>query len=265
MKKLIFNSLYKRALLLGAALFSFAFISCGKDDEAAVVDPAYLEGWTLTWQDEFDKPTVDPLKWDITIREQSHNNELQYYVADDVYIENGCLRLRSQKREYKGKHYTSGHVTSNGTFDQLYGRFEVRARLPKTKGIWPAHWMLARGVWPPEIDIMELLGHDPKTVYMTNHWGDATSEGHKWQGIGYTGPDFSQDFHVFAAEWSADEIVWYVDGVMRYRSVQGIPHLPMYVILNTAVGGDWPGYPDDTTVFPQYHDIDYVRVYTKNQ
>lgn len=255
---------YSAGLLLGAALFSFAFISCGSDDDEAVVDPAKLDGWTLTWQDEFDKPTIDPLKWNVTTREQSYNNELQYYTPEEVYIQDGCLRLRSQKRDYKSKHYTSGHVTSK--FSQLYGRFEMRARLPKTQGIWPALWMLpSGGSWPPEIDIMELLGHDPYTVYMTNHWGDATSAGHKWQGGNYKGPDFSADFHTFAVEWDESKIVWYVDGTMRYISTNGVPHEPFYIILNTAVGGDWPGNPDETTVFPQYHDIDYVRVYTKNQ
>lgn len=263
MEKLKIKLQLKRGLLYGAALFTLVLSSCGSDDDEAIVDPAHIEGWTLTWQDEFDKPTIDPHKWNITIREQSYNSELQYYVPEDVYIQDGCLRLRSQKREYQSKHYTSGHVTS--IFAQTYGRFEVRARLPKTQGIWPAHWMLpASGVWPPEIDIMELLGHNPKTVYMTNHWVNNQGQHENTHDGNFTGPDFSADFHTFAVEWDAEKIIWYVDGVRRYVSVSGIPHDPFYIILNTAVGGDWPGNPDDTTVFPQYHDIDYVRVYTKN-
>ena len=106
---------------------------------------------------------------------------------------------------------------------------------------------------------MELLGNDPTTYYMSQHFGTATNHGmYSWQ---YTGPDFSADFHTFAIEWQPGVIRWLLDGQVLTTSTSNVPDVPMYLILNTAVGGTWPGNPDGTTVFPQYHDIDYVRVY----
>jgi beta-glucanase (GH16 family) len=114
-------------------------------------------------------------------------------------------------------------------------------------------------MWPPEIDIMELLGSDPTTYYMSQHWGAPTSPGlAAWQ---YTGPDFSAGFHTFAVEWQPGVIRWLLDGQVLVTSTYNVPDVPMYLILNTAVGGNWPGNPTDQTVFPQYHDVDYVRVY----
>jgi beta-glucanase (GH16 family) len=124
------------------------------------------------------------------------------------------------------------------------------------------------GQWPPEIDITEVLGHEPNKVHLTHHWG--TARARKEKTAHFVGPDFSADFHVFAVEWERGRIRWLVDGVERSRSeteagagAERIPAEPFYLLLNTAVGGQWPGNPDETTTFPQYHDIDYVRVYRR--
>lgn len=220
--------------------------------------------WVLTWHDEFDGPAVDTTKWTIYDKAARHNNELQYYAPDNVSVVNGCLRLTSQKRDFKGLQYTSGAVNSKGKFAQAYGRFVVRAKLPGTRGIWPAHWLLPNdGGWPPEIDIMELLGHEPTKVYLTNHWG-ANGRSHAHKGGSFAGPNFTRGFHTFAVEWQPGRVRWFVDGALRFQSTSGVPaYRPFYVILNTAVGGDWPGRPDATTVFPQFHDIDYARVYKR--
>lgn len=222
-------------------------------------EPPVVE-WGLIWQDEFDGAEVDPSKWRVEDAFIVKNNELQYYAPDDVYIENGYLTLRSQDRWYDGHPYTSGLVETRNRFSTAYGRIEVRAKLPVGQGMWPAHWTLpTSGDWPPEIDITEVLGHQPTRVYMTHHWGSSSNvERH---GGSFDGPDFSQDFHTFAIEWMPDSIHWYIDDVWRFSSAVAIPQEPFYIILNTAVGGDWPGNPDGTTVFPQYHQIDYVRVY----
>lgn len=229
--------------------------------------------WTLIWQDEFDGAELDPSKWRAEDLHLIKNNELQYYTPDDVYLEDGMLVLRSQERSWWGYDengawrrfdYTSGLAESRNRFSTMYGRIEVRAQLPSTQGIWPAHWMLpASGHWPPEIDIMELLGHEPTRVYMTHHWG--TWPNVFSDGGSFSGPDFSQGYHTFAIEWTPDRIDWYVDDVLRFTSISSIPQEPFYIILNTAVGGNWPGNPDDTTVFPQHHRIDYVRVYAPGE
>jgi beta-glucanase (GH16 family) len=166
--------------------------------------------------------------------------------------------------------FTSGLVEGPGLFSHTYGWIEVRAKLPSTQGIWPAHWMLGESFpqigWPRcgEIDIMESLGHDPDTVYFSRHWGDP----YVHRGTSFSGPDFSQDFHTFSIRWTTDEMSWYVDGALRYSTsitdAGEVFRRPFYLILNTAVGGYWPGFPDPTTVFPQYHEIDYVRWYVES-
>ena len=255
------------------ARIALVFEQNGNAGGAALIDDvtfgAASEGWSLIWSDEFDAGTIDGSKWRVEDLHLIKNAELQYYAPDDVNLQNGALVLRSRQRSYWGydqngswRHfdYTSGLVDTRDRFAFTYGRVEVRAKLPHTQGIWPAHWMLPDSrQWPPEIDIMELLGHEPTRVHMTHHWG-------AWPNVqsdsgDFSGPDFSADFHTFAIEWLPDRIVWYVDDIVRFTSNISTPHEPFYLTLNTAVGGTWPGNPDATTVFPQYHEIDYVRVY----
>lgn len=249
--------------------------------------PAAPPGWILAWHDEFNRPSLDTTKWNVLTREQSKHDELQFYVPDEVYVENGVLRLRSRERAYGSMKYTSGRLDTRNKFAPVYGRFEIRARLPVGKGLWPAHWLMpqnrnyemealmAREVaegreryipeerpWYSEIDIMEYLGHEPTVLYGTLHYttfkGERKSTSGKW-----TGDDYSRDFHLYVLEWEPDTIRWFIDGHLIHKTTTGIPHAPHYLILNTAVGGGWPGNPDSTTVFPQYHDIDYVRVYRR--
>jgi beta-glucanase (GH16 family) len=223
---------------------------------------AIKPGWLLTFHDEFDGRTLDETKWTVSDYPVTWNGELEYYTPEEVSIHKGCLRITSRKRDFKGRAYTSGHLTTSKKFTQLYGYFEVRAKLPVTRGMWPAHWLLPEGEWPPEIDIMEALGHEPNKVYMSNHW--MADDKHLSQTQPFEGPDFTKGFHTFAVDWEPGKITWYVDGVARATSTEGVPHRPFYWILNTAVGGVWPKDPDATTKFPQYHDIDYVRVYKKD-
>ena len=250
--------------------------------------PHVSNGWRLVWQDEFNGRSLDSSKWNVLLREQSKHNELQYYLPDEVYIEKGVLRLRSRVRSYGSMKFTSGRLDTKGKFASTYGRFEIRAKLPVGRGLWPAHWLypqnrdwrmeylmsqaVAEGKerlipeerpWYSEIDIMEYLGHEPNVLYGTLHYysfdGKKQSTSGKWTGT----DDYSKDFHRYALEWEPDSIRWYIDGNLIHATTSGIPHTPHYLILNTAVGGAWPGNPDSTTTFPQYHDIDYVRVYQK--
>ena len=187
-------------------------------------------------------------------------------------MQNGYLQLRAEKRDmvgWNGKlyHYTSGMVMTGGEkyyippgFTFTYGYMEARVRIPAGKGLWPAFWTLpASYTYPPEIDMMEILGDTPSVVHMHYHYSGGNI------GSTWTGPDFSAGWHTFAADWEPGLVVWYVDGVERFRYANSstVTSSPMYVLLDLAVGGDWPGPPDATTVFPAYYDVDYVRIWQK--
>ncbi len=224
------------------------------------------QGWTLTFHDEFNGSKLDTHKWIDSYPDNvrtHNNNEQQYYAPDGYAVRDGSLHLRADKRTMGGMPYTSGMVSSYGKFAQQFGYFEIRAKFPKGKGFWPAFWLLpATKAWLPEIDILEVLGHEPDKVCLTNHYRDAAGE-HGSKGDSFQGPDFSADYHTFAVDWEPDAIIWYVDGVERFRVTENIPAEPMYILANLAVGGDWPGMPDETTVFPNTMDIDYIRVYKR--
>jgi beta-glucanase (GH16 family) len=242
--------------------------------------------WKLVWNDEFDGSTLDTLKWNVLIREQSKHHELQYYIPEEVFVENGVLRIRSSRRQYGSQEYTSGRLDTRNKCAPVYGRFEIRAKLPAGQGMWPAHWLypqnrdwqmeyiMAEAVangketmipeerpWYSEIDIMEFLGHQKGILYGTLHYYTFDGQKRTSSGTWRSETDYTADFHVYALEWEPDSMKWYIDGQLIHATTDGIPHTPHYLILNTAVGGSWPGNPDSTTVFPQYHDIDYVRIY----
>lgn len=219
-----------------------------------------FDKWIRTWSDEFPGTAIDTTKWNVSNYAPNKNNEQEYYRPLAVTVGSGEAVITSTFQPWGGRPYTSGEITTRGKFTQQYGRFEARAKLPRTRGLWPAFWMLpASDAWPPEIDIMELLGHDPTRVHMTHHWGT-------WPNVqsytsNWVGPDFTTSYHEFRVDWYPDALVWYVDGVQRSSHNAAIPQEPFYMILNTAVGGDWPGMPDATTVFPQRYHIEYVRAY----
>ena len=245
-------------------LAGLGFFLCVPAGHAGDPPQELPDGWKMVWHDEFEGSALDLAKWTPADAAYKKNNELQYYTPEDVYVRDGHLTLRSQRRRMEKRFFTSGLVDTKGKFSLTSGRVEVRARLPKGQGIWPAHWMMpADGSWPPEIDIAELLGHFPDKVHMTHHFRMPDGSARK-HGEVFRGPDFSKDFHVFAVEWERDEIRWYIDRQLRFKSRDNVPSAPMQIILNTAVGGDWPGEPTSKTVFPQHHDIDYVRVYTRD-
>lgn len=232
-------------------------------------DPAtQLPGWSLVWQDEFNGASLDTSKWNVAsdapggYQNCCLNNNLNAWVASDVSLTNGILRLTTRRQSFQGKVYTSGAVTTQDRFDFLYGRIDIRARLPKGNGIWPAFWLLPSktvlvdNLSSYEVDVMEALGQDPHTDYMVHWWGAH----HEY--CRFTGPDFSAGYHVFSFIWSATAISWLIDGKVRCKFTSEIPNAPMYLILNDRIGGSWPVPPDTSTVLPQYTDIDYVRVYT---
>jgi beta-glucanase (GH16 family) len=230
-------------------------------------------GWKLVFSDEFDGSKLDQTKWNTCYPwveadggcTNSGNNEMEWYQPDEVFVEDGLLRLRAQERSVKeGFPYTSGMVTSHERFAYQYGYIESRQKMPAGKGLWPAFWLLPEEVkWPPEIDILEVLGHAPTTVHTTVHF---TTDGknHLSQGSSYSGPNFAAEYHTFGLLWEPNLLVWYVDGVERFsveREGVNVPSEPFYILINLAVGGNWPGAPDKKTQFPAFYEIDYVRVW----
>jgi beta-glucanase (GH16 family) len=250
-------------ILLGLSLLASGGTAAAAPDSRR--DAPVKPGWELTFADEFNGTELDRSKWDDHYwHGRTHsNNELEYYAPDGYEVAGGRLRLKGERRRMGGRDYTSGMIASLGKFAQQYGWFEIRAKFPKGKGFWPAFWLLpVTKQWPPEIDVLEILGHEPEKIYFSTHWQDAGGH-HQSKTQEYRGPDFSADFHTVALEWKPGEVIWYVDGVERARSSAGVPAEPMYLIANLAVGGDWPGNPDATTPFPGVMEIDYIRVYRR--
>ncbi|HSZ72223.1 MAG TPA: glycoside hydrolase family 16 protein, partial [Cytophagaceae bacterium] len=207
------------------------------------------------------------------------NNELQYYTASKAnsYIKDDFLVIKAAQQNYKGKFYTSARLRTKGKADWTYGRYDIRAKTPVQQGVWPAIWMLPTdwvyGAWPQsgEIDIMESIGSKPTTLVGTLHYGDA------WPNNKHTGTDYilkegdlSTQFHLFSVEWEPNVIRWYIDDSL-YATKTPKDLEPskwpfdqkFHMILNLAIGGQWPGPPDETTTFPKYMFVDYVRVYQK--
>jgi len=231
----------------------------------------------LVFSDEFTGTSLDLTKWETQYPwggTLENNEELECYLPNSVSLNDGVLKLTAIEKnvtcigmdgQTKNLPYRSGMIASHGHFSFEYGFVEIRAKVPAGPGLWPAFWMLPEVEapntidWPPEIDILEILGNEPTKLYMGN-W-DGTEFNPLHYAGDYIGPDFSADFHVIGLRWAPDLLVWYVDGIERFRSDQGVPTVPMYLIANLAVGGNWPGPPNDDTEFPSTFEVDYIRVY----
>jgi beta-glucanase (GH16 family) len=239
--------------------------------------------WQLVWADEFsqlDGSSPDASKWAYDTGATGWGNaELQHYTTrtNNVRIEDGKLVIEALRESYLGANYTSARMKTFGKVSWLYGRMEARIKIPRTAGIWPAFWMLGTNIasagWPEcgEIDIMENIGREPKWIHGTIH-GPGYS-GRKAIGAKYALPgneDFADNYHVYAVEWTTNALKWFVDGVQFHVATASqlpagahwVYTRPQFLILNVAVGGNWPGNPDETTVFPQQMFVDYVRVYS---
>lgn len=288
--------LFKIVTMKNISIFLFIsliLISCDLDETQEVVTRN-----NLVWADEFDQEGApNPQNWNYEIGNGAAqgipgwgNNELQYYTdrPENVKVENGVLVLTARQESFQGSNYTSARLTTQNLFEQKYGRFEARIKLPYGKGYWPAFWLLGvpevitvDGVdvleqWPSigEIDIMEYLGDEPNVVFGTVHgpqYSGAESISKEYR---LENDRFDTDFHVFGIEWSPNRINFYVDDVL-YQSLtpedideetdgEGawiFNDRPFYIILNVAIGGNLPGNPNAETEFPQSMIVDYVRVY----
>jgi beta-glucanase (GH16 family) len=238
----------------------------------------------MVWSDEFEGKELDQTKWEVIVNGRGGGNkELQYYVKENVKVSEGMLVIEARKENFKGpdgtRDFTSAKIRTKGKGDWKYGRIEVRAKLPKGRGIWPAVWMMPTdnryGNWPDsgEIDIAELVGHEPGRVHGTLHYGDREKrQMEKGESYKLSKGTFADEFHVFGLEWEKEKISWSVDGVV-YQTQKawhtrdaGFPapfDQRFYLILNLAVGGTWPGEPDGKTEFPCGMVVDWVRVYQR--
>lgn len=290
---------FKKALGFTAAvvMVSGIFAGCAKEatpdtaPETSVTktETPELSGYNLLWSDEFDGDTLNEENWNRELRDPGWtNNELQEYTDsdDNIFVRDGKLVLKAIKTEKDGKeYYTSGKVNSQNKRDFMYGKVVVSAKVPEGQGLWPAIWMMPQdeqfyGQWPKcgEIDIMEVLGNQVDTAYGTLHYGEPHAE---QQGtvVLTDGSTFASEFHEYSVEWEPGEFRYYIDGEHYltindwFTAVNGEDekpypapfNQPFFVQMNLAVGGNWPGNPDETTDFDNAEfEIDYVRVYQKD-
>ena len=246
-------------------------------------------GLNLVWSDEFEDAQLDPEVWFFESGDGSQygipgwgNNELQWYLPDNAALANGLLTITAKEQAQNGKSFTSARLNTRDRFAFRYGRLEARIRLPGGQGLWPAFWLLPQddtyGGWAAsgEIDVMEAVnlggsgGNDIHgTIHYGAQWPNNLSSGDAYM----VATDATNDFHIYALEWDETEMRWYVDGVLfgmqnSWSTTSASFPAPFdqsfHILLNVAVGGNWPGSPDANTVFPVTMDVDYVRVYSGN-
>ncbi|WIX81610.1 family 16 glycosylhydrolase [Amycolatopsis carbonis] len=265
-----------------AGLFAAAsLLAVGVQATPAVFAPTEAAA-AASFTDDFNGPAGSPAdgsKWNYETGDNVNNHERQYYTSgtNNASLDGQGHLVITAKRENPGNYncwygrceYTSARLNTSGKFSQAYGHFETRMKLPRGQGMWPAFWMLGGGNWPTdgEIDVMENVGFEPNTVHGTIHGPGYSGSG--GIGAGYNGPNFSDDFHTYAVDWSPNKIVWTVDGnVYQTRTPadlngnRWVYDHNFFIIMNLAVGGYWPGDPNDSTQFPQQLVVDYVHVTT---
>jgi beta-glucanase (GH16 family) len=277
----------RNAALAAAA---FAFASQADASVARKIDPQNLPGTAqMTFDDEFStlslwngttgtwdtnywyKPlhgkggnldTNGEQEWYINSNHTRTKSVKPWRVANGILTISGNHAAKNIQPLIDGYKYTSGEINSYHAFSQQYGYFEIRCKLPHGQGVWPAFWMLPEnGSWPPEIDILEVLGQDPTTLYTSAH---AEINGQEVNyGTAVHVPDTSKAYHTYGIDWEADYLTWYFDGKQVYQipTPEGF-NTPMYIETNLALGGTWGGDVDKTTPFPSNMKIDYIRAYT---
>lgn len=263
----------RRDQLLSVVWFLALGVSAGFTNQVLAAPPP--GDWVLTFHDEFNGTSLNASIWDrrYPLGEVVINNELQAYVDDAFELSGGMLRIRADRRKasYAGQtmEYSSGLITTGSHFSQKYGYFEIRCRMPKGVGYWPAFWLLpsnASGVH--EVDIFESLGREPDALYTHVHWGNDYGTGHRYKGKRVPVPDLTETFHVIGLEWEPEVLIWTVDGrecfrVTRANYPRAVPQVEEYLVANLALGGAWASAPTEETPFPGYYDIDYIRVYRR--
>lgn len=269
-------------LVLILALF-LSLASCSNKNNYQTIETP-TGTWELVWDEEFDYEGLpDTAKWSYDQRGNSFgwgNNEAQFYTNADsanAWVSGGILTITARKQDMEGKAYTSARLITKGKGDWLYGRFEIRAKLPTGRGTWPAIWMLptdwAYGKWPAsgEIDIMENVGYDPDTIVASAHTESYNHVFNTQKNARIEWPGAYNDFHTYSLEWEPDAYRIYLDHTHYFTFVnEGTGYKewpfdkPFHLLLNLAIGGNWGGNQGiDDSLFPHKFEVDYVRVYKK--
>ena len=268
------------------------YVSNSDDDNDTVIKPIVsvipAKGYTtpntypnlkMVWADEFEGTSLNEKFWNYELGNNNGwgNNELQNYKKENTSVKDGFLIIEAKNESAGNQIYTSSRLTTQNKYNFKYGRVDIRAALPKGQGIWPALWMLGKNIttvnWPKcgEIDIMEMVGGNSgvgsdKTTYGTAHWDNNGTRALYGGNTKLASGIFNDEFHVFSIVWDAQKIVWYVDD-KQFHVIDTTPaglsefQEEYFLLVNLAVGGDWPGKPDGTTVLPQYLVVDYIRVF----
>ncbi|MGA1976780.1 MAG: family 16 glycosylhydrolase [Bacteroidales bacterium] len=248
-------------------------------DSTGYTSASSYPGMTLVWSDEFNGKTLNAGNWTYETGGGGWgNSELEYYTNSykNTFLTGGYLVIEARKETIGSNNYTSARIKTEDKKTFTYGRIDMRAKLPYGQGLWPALWMLGNDIsqsgfgWPVcgEIDIMELLGQNPRTIYGSYHWENQGTEGNASQGYSLSSGSFSDNFHVFSLQWDSAKMAILVDDVaystINKSDVTGSSYpfdKPFFFIFNVAVGGNWPGSPNSSTTFPQRMIVDYVRVF----
>ena len=246
--------------------------------ETGYSTPNSYPGMNMVWSDEFNGTTLNTSDWNYDVGDGCPNcgwgnNELEYYTAgDNLYFQNGKMIIEARKENKNGKSYTSTRLTTLNKKSFKFGRVDIRAKLPSGQGIWPAFWMLGDNFttagWPAcgEIDIMEMLGHQPNKVYSTIHYKSGTGSRNIEKNLVNTA-SLADEFHVYSLVWETDKIKTMLDDkvIGEFSAAEVSGNYPFnekfFFLFNVAVGGNWPGSPNATTYFPQFMMVDYIRVF----
>jgi beta-glucanase (GH16 family) len=252
--------------------------------ETGATSPTSYPGMTLVWEEEFEGGALNEQDWTFETGNGDNgwgNNELQYYRRENTRLIEGNLVITAKREDFGGSPYTSSRIITRGKQSFQYGRIDIRAALPEGQGMWPALWLLGENFgtvgWPAcgEIDIMEKVGGIGRenTIHGTAHWQDPAANNalnHAEFGSSTNlSSNTTDEYHVYSIEWTPNSIMWYVDGD-QYHAMDTSPanlsefREEFFFIINVAVGGNWPGSPNPTTVFPQHLIVDYIRVFQED-
>jgi len=279
----------KFIFIIPILLFYSLLSSCNESIEPISTIPVPTKGYTTPnvypdmtsiWADDFNETSLKSTNWNFQIGNGCPNlcgwgnNEIQYYKQENVILQDGYLIIKAEEETIGTNKYSSSRINTQNKFSFHYGRIDVRAVLPVGQGIWPAIWMLGDDIetlgWPAsgEIDIMEMIGGNgrEKTIHGTAHWENNGSHAMLNGDYSLSSGTFNDEFHVFSIIWNAESIRWYINDI-KYHEIditqQDLNEFQkdFHFLINLAIGGDWPGNPDNTTNFPQYFIVDYIRVF----